>query len=91
MFLDDLQFDPATGLASLFEPITHKGARIVLDPRRLFGEPVVEPSGYTARTLWDATNTEGGIEEAAEAYGVGRDEVEAANLYYGSLRPDLIV
>ncbi len=85
MFLDDLEFDPGTGLASLYEPITHKGAKIVLDPRRLFGEPVVEPGGYTARTLWNATNTEGGIEEAAEAYGVGREEVEVANIFYDNL------
>ncbi len=89
MFLDDLQFDPKTGLAKRYCPMTSPGgASIVLDPRRQFGEPIVDPGGYTAETLWDATNTEGGIEAAAEAYGVTADEVRLANQYFDILLQD---
>jgi uncharacterized protein (DUF433 family) len=86
IFLDDLQFDPKTGLASRYSPLTSpSGASIVLDPRRRFGEPIVDPGGYTAETLWDATNVEGGIEAAAEAYGITVDEVRLANQYFDTL------
>ena len=47
MFLDDLQFDPASGLASLYRPLVHNNASVVLDPRCHFGEPVVNPGGYS--------------------------------------------
>jgi hypothetical protein len=85
MFLEDLQFDPTTGLASEYSPMSEGEARIVLNPRRQFGEPIVDPGGYTAETLWDATNVEGGIEAAAEACGVTVGEVRLANRYLDTL------
>ena len=85
MFLQDLRYDPETGLASVYCPMTGEGASIKLDPRRRFGEPIVDPGGYTAETLWDATNTEGGIEAAAEAFGISVGEVTLANRYYDLL------
>jgi uncharacterized protein (DUF433 family) len=88
MFLQDLQFDPKTGLASEYRPMTEEGASIVLNPHRRFGEPIVDPSGYTAETLWDATNIEGGIEAAAAAFGVTADEVKLANRYFDFLLPN---
>jgi uncharacterized protein (DUF433 family) len=88
MFLEDLHFDPQTGLATQYSPMVDDGASIVLNPHRRFGEPIVDPGGYTAETLWHATNTEGGIEEAAEAYGVTVSEVRLANKYYDTLLPD---
>jgi uncharacterized protein (DUF433 family) len=88
MFLDDLQFDPDTGLASVYSPLKDGDASIVLNPRRRFGEPIVEPGGYTVETLWHATNTEGGVKEAAEAYGVTTAEVKLANKYYDTLLPN---
>lgn len=88
MFLQDLQFDPETGLANLYSPMNDGGASIVLNPHRRFGEPIVDPGGYTAETLWHATNTEGGIEAAAEAYGVTIGEVKLANRYFDMLLPD---
>jgi uncharacterized protein (DUF433 family) len=90
MFLQDLRFDPKTGLASEYSPLAHNGASIVLNPHRRFGEPVVEPGGYTAEALWHATNTEGGMEAAAEAFGVSLSEVELANKYYDMLIPGRI-
>ena len=86
MFLSDLQFDPKTGLASQYSPMSENGASIVLNPHRRFGEPIVDPGGYTAETLWDATNIEGGIEAAAEAYGVTVAEVMLANKYFDTLQ-----
>lgn len=86
MFLDDLSFDPETHLATEYRPMTEGAARIVLNPHRRFGEPIVEPGGYTAATLWHATNTEGSIEDAASAYGVSKAEVELANKYYDMLQ-----
>jgi uncharacterized protein (DUF433 family) len=88
MFLEDLHFDPKTGLATQYSPMEDEVASIVLNPRRRFGEPIVDPGGYTAETLWHATNTEGGIEEAAEAYGVTVGEVRLANKYFDTLLPD---
>ena len=86
MFLEDLQFDPIKGLASEYCPMSLGDARIVLNPHRRFGEPIVDPGGYTAETLWDATNIEGGIEAAAEAFGVTADEVRLANRYFDLLQ-----
>lgn len=86
MFLEDLQFDPTTGLASQYSPMSDGNARIVLNPHRRFGEPIVDPGGYTAETLWDATNIEGGIEAAAEAFGVTVGEVRLANRYFDMLQ-----
>jgi uncharacterized protein (DUF433 family) len=88
MFLQDLRFDPTTGLASQYSPMYEGDARIVLNPHRRFGEPIVDPGGYTAETLWDATNAEGGIEAAAEAFGVTVGEVRLANRYYDTLLPN---
>ena len=85
-FLTNLRFDPDTGLATEYSPMSEGDARIVLNPHRRFGEPIVEPSGHTAETLWDATNIEGGIEAAAEAFGVSIDEVWLANRYIDSLQ-----
>ncbi len=84
-FLADLAFDPETRLVTRYCPMRHEGSSVVLDPHRRFGEPLVDPGGFTVAALWDATNTEGGIEAAAEAYGVGVAEVVLANRYYDSL------
>lgn len=85
MFLDDLTFDPETGLAKQYRPMRGDDVAVLIDPHRRFGEPVMEPSGYTAEALWHATNTEGGIEEAAVAYGVSVAEIALANRYYDHL------
>jgi len=85
MFLDDLSFDPATRLASRYRPMSYGGASVFLDPHRRFGEPVIEPGGYTAEALWHATNAEGGIDAAAGAFGVTTDEVILANRYFDML------
>jgi uncharacterized protein (DUF433 family) len=89
MFLDDLCFDASTGYATMYRPMTEGEASVVLDPHRRFGEPLVDPGGYTVESLWRATNAEGGIEEAASAFGVTPSEVRLANKYFdGLMKPD---
>jgi uncharacterized protein (DUF433 family) len=85
MFLSDLTFDATTKLASCYRPMTEGVANILIDPHRRFGEPVVEPSGYTVEALWHSTNTEGSFKAAAEACGVTVEEVLLANKYYDIL------
>lgn len=48
-----------------------------MDPHTRFGEPLL-PSGYTAMTIWDAIRAEGGIDRAAKAYGIPKEEAQAA-------------
>ena len=90
MFLDDLQFDPRTKLATEYNPMSDGKAKVVLNPHVRFGEPVVMPGGYTAEALWHATNAEDGIKEAAEAYGVTVAEVMLANKYFDALLADRV-
>jgi uncharacterized protein (DUF433 family) len=52
--------------------------KIVMDPRRRFGEPVVTSCGYSAQALWEACRAEGGVSRAAKAYGVHSRDVAAA-------------
>jgi hypothetical protein len=86
MFLHDLSFDPETNLATQYRPISAgAGVSVLLDPHRRFGEPVVEPGGYSVEALWNATNAEGGLEDAARACGVSIREVDLANRYYDML------
>ena len=85
MFLRDLTFDPKTKFATEYRPMTAGGMSVLLNPSRRFGEPVVEPSGYTVESLWHATNAEGGLEEAASAFGVSIEEIILANQYFDSL------
>jgi uncharacterized protein (DUF433 family) len=80
-FAKDLSYD-ASGLAAEYRPFEWKGHSIVLNPHHRFGEPLVESCRYTARTLFDAYQAEGGSREAARAYGVKESEVEAAYYFY---------
>jgi hypothetical protein len=81
--LERLSFD-ASGIASQYVARDECGIQITMKAGSRFGEPTL-PSGYTARTLWEATQVEGGYEPAAKAYGVPRKEVIAAFEYYDSL------
>jgi hypothetical protein len=79
MYLTDLTFSPE-GLANSYQIFTSrhpKPVAIKMDPLRRFGEPLL-PSGYTAMTIFEAIKTEGGIEATTKAYGISKEEVEAA-------------
>ncbi len=77
MYLKELTFS-GSGLASSYNIFTSQDrVPIVMNPERRFGEPLL-PSGYSAKCIWDAIKAEGGIENAAKAYGIHKEEVEAA-------------
>jgi uncharacterized protein (DUF433 family) len=84
-YIKDLVFDPQTGLSREYVAAEWQSRRITMTPERRFGEPVVVSCGITARTLWEAYQTEGGAEAAAEVFGVQPAEVESAWRYYMSL------
>lgn len=79
MYLENLSFGPE-GLANKFRVFTshqQKPVSVTMDPHTRFGEPLL-PSGYSALTIWDAIQVEGGIEQAAKAYGIPKEETQAA-------------
>jgi len=87
LYMRSLHFDPDTGLASEFTAWGDMTSeyRIAMNPHIQFGEPVVKPSGYSANTLWEAYEIEGGVRAASEAYGVDVQEVELALAFYDHL------
>lgn len=79
MYLKSLDFAP-DGLAYKYRIFTSNHPKVVavtMDPKVRFGEPLL-PSGYTAMTIYGAIKTEGGVDQAAKAYGISVDEAEAA-------------
>ncbi len=83
--LRDLGWDPE-GLAESYRAFSWDGAEVLMDPAKHFGEPIVPSCNYSARALWEAAETEGGIEAAAEVYGVAPHEVETACRYFDHLQ-----
>jgi uncharacterized protein (DUF433 family) len=83
-----LVFDDTTKLAKKFLAYpTNRDASeyIVMSPDVRFGEPFFESCGYTARTLFDAYQSEGSFTRAAEIYGVHARQVELAVEYFDYL------
>ena len=79
MYLEQLDFSPE-GLASKYRIFTSKQPKpvaVTMDPHTRFGEPLL-PSGYSALTIWNAIQAEGGIERATKAYGIPIEETLAA-------------
>ena len=53
LFLDDLVFDPETGLANQYVPLKNGKREIVINPAINYGVPVVMPGGYTVNAARD--------------------------------------
>lgn len=86
LYLKDLKFSPETGLAEEYVAWTDiEGRQIVMNPKIRFGEPIVKDVGYTAQSLWEAYEIEGGIEAAANAYGVENAYIELSLRYHDHL------
>jgi hypothetical protein len=83
--LRDLGWD-AEGLANTYRAFWWDGREVRMSPLEHFGEPVVSNCNYSARVLWEAADTEGGIEPAAEVYGVEPLDVELACRYFDHLQ-----
>lgn len=75
-YLQDLTFGPDE-LPNEYRPLPG----ILLSPKREWGAPVMEESGYTVETLVRTVQTEGSIEAAADACGVTQDEIKKALRY----------
>lgn len=85
-YLKDVSFNPETGLAEAFTPYQFKDRAIRMDPSIHFGQPFVQSVGITAERLASAVDEEGGIDAAADAFAVQRDDVEVAVRYIDSLQ-----
>ncbi len=85
-FLKDVGFDQTTGLANEFMVFPYRDRRVLMNPEVHFGQPFVDRAGITAQRLADAVVEEGGIEQAAQAFGVDVDDVAAAYHYIDTLR-----
>lgn len=84
LYLDDLEFN-ADGVANEYKPMMTDEGTISMDPRKRWGEPLVKSCGYSAQVLYEATNSEGSFEGAADAYGVSQTDVRLAFRYFDSL------
>jgi len=83
-FLERLCFSE-DGLARSYVPFAAHGRRIVLDPKRQFGQPIVEGTGYRADVLANAYRIEGTVESVTEQFNVESADVKAAVDYMKSL------
>jgi hypothetical protein len=79
-YLENLSFSDS-GLANLYSIYKSADVKIVMNPKVRFGEPTL-PSGYSAATIWEAIEAEGGVQEAAKVYGIPREEAEAAYKFF---------
>lgn len=86
VYMRDLTFDATTGLADSYTAFQWGGHQVTMNPKVHLGEPIVASCGYSARSLSEACETEGGIKGAARAYGVKESEAECAARYIDFLQ-----
>ena len=75
-YLRDITFG-ADGLANEYRPLPG----ILMTPKKEWGAPMVEGSGYTVQTIVSAAQSEGSIEAAADMCGVTVEQVQQALRY----------
>jgi len=83
-FMERLCFDEK-GLAQAYAPFEAYGRRIVLNPKRQFGQPIVEGVDYRADILANVCRIEG-PEAVMEEFNVESDDVKIAVDYMNSLK-----
>jgi uncharacterized protein (DUF433 family) len=69
-FLEDLEFDAATGEALRWWPLGLKRRTVVIDPARSFGRPITAKEGVPTAVLADAVKAEGDPAVVARWYEV---------------------
>jgi uncharacterized protein (DUF433 family) len=79
-YLVDLSYD-SNGLASEYSPLSDGDSKIVINPKKQYGAPIVVPSGYTVEALVNAYEGEGSLRGAADAFGITETEVKLAVRY----------
>ncbi len=82
-YLEEVSFDPETGLARLYKPYEN----IKMDPSIGFGQPLVETCNVPAVVLWESVRNEESFEKVAELYGIEVEDVKTAFSYCDSLTP----
>jgi hypothetical protein len=75
------------GLAERYEAYKNDLGTILMAPDVRFGEPYSDEVGYTAKTLFDAYQSEGSVRRAADVYGVDPKFVELAVEFFDYLQP----
>jgi uncharacterized protein (DUF433 family) len=83
-FLDDMSFDPETGLAARWWPLGRR-VPVVLDPLLAFGAPVVEGTRIQTYVVAGMARR-GSIREASDAYELTAAQVQAAIEFERQLR-----
>jgi len=83
-FMSRLQFGEST-FAESYVAWEKDGRKILMHPHKRLGEPFLPSCGYTALALWEAHVAEGSVENAAEAYGVEKADVDLACEYFDYL------
>lgn len=83
-YLKQIKFGP-DGLAYEYTAWKSPSGVIRMNPHIRFGQPMVVDCGISARVLWEAVGIEGGIKEAAKAYGVRQKHIRLACEYFGYL------
>lgn len=83
-FMNQLKFGESP-FAEEYTAWQKDGRRIVMNPHHRLGEPYLPSCGYTAQGLWEAYAAEGGVDNAAHAYGVDREDVELVCEYFDHL------
>jgi hypothetical protein len=68
-YLVDLSYD-AEGLAYEYSPLSDGDSKIVINPKKQYGAPIVLPCGYTVASLVSAYEGEGSIPGAAMAFEI---------------------
>ncbi len=79
-YLIDLSYD-SQGLAYEYSPLSDGEYKIVINPRKQYGAPIVLPIGYTVAALVNAYQGEGSLSGAAAAFGVNPTAVKLAVRY----------
>jgi uncharacterized protein (DUF433 family) len=75
--LESVEFDK-DGQAARWRPDKAATPRIVIDPQRQFGQPIVDPGGVQTSVLADAFRAEGSIESVAHWFELPAEAVEQA-------------
>ncbi len=83
-FMQRLCFDEKN-LAQAYTPFEKYGRKIVLNPRRQFGQPIVEGTEYRADVLANMCRIEG-VEAVMEEFNVEGADVNVAVDYMNSLK-----
>jgi uncharacterized protein (DUF433 family) len=84
-YLRDLDFDPATGMASKWWPQGRAGL-VVVDPRIAFGAPHVAEVAVSTAAVYDLVEAGETLSSAAEWFGLTASQAEAAVAFERNLQ-----